>query len=100
TIARRGRGRWAAAWGSPRRPRRADRCVTTRPHPCIIGGLHREGLPRMVSGNGRRAEAWTWDEALCGLVPPLIFPLMLVRRHADLLPRCRRMPNPPALPTR
>jgi len=41
----------------------------------------------MVSGNGRRAEAWTWDEALCGLVPPLIFPLMLVRRHADLLTR-------------
>ena len=60
----------------------------------------------MASGNGRRAEAWTWDEALCGVVPPLISPLnssgqadaaamaalvshvsMLVRRHADLLTR-------------
>jgi len=68
----------------------------------------------MASGNGRRAEAWTWDEALCGVVPPLISPLnssgqadahamaalvshvladgrarlsMRVRRHADLLTR-------------
>lgn len=29
----------------------------------------------MASGNGRRADAWTWDEALCGVVPPLISPL-------------------------
>ena len=29
----------------------------------------------MASGNGRGADAWTWDEALCGVVPPLIFPL-------------------------
>ena len=68
----------------------------------------------MVSGNGRRAEAWTWDEAPCGVVPPLISQLissgqadahamaavvshvlaggrarlsMRVRRHADLLAR-------------
>src|SRR5262245_17469527 len=29
----------------------------------------------MASRNGRRAEAWTWDEALRGVVPPLISPL-------------------------
>jgi hypothetical protein len=29
----------------------------------------------MASGNGRRADAWTWDEALCGVVPRLISPL-------------------------
>ena len=29
----------------------------------------------MVSGNGRRADVWTWDEALRGVVPPLISPL-------------------------
>ena len=27
----------------------------------------------MGSGNGRTA--WSWDEALCGVVPPLISPL-------------------------
>ena len=29
----------------------------------------------MASGNGRRADVWTWDEALRGVVPPLISPL-------------------------
>ena len=29
----------------------------------------------MASGNGRMSAAWAWDEALCGVVPPLISPL-------------------------
>ncbi len=29
----------------------------------------------MASGNGRKSAGWAWDEALCGVVPPLISPL-------------------------
>jgi hypothetical protein len=29
----------------------------------------------MASGNGRMSAAWAWNEALCGVVPPLISPL-------------------------
>ena len=29
----------------------------------------------MASGNGRMSATWAWDEALCGVVPPLISPL-------------------------
>ena len=29
----------------------------------------------MASGNGRMLAAWAWNEALCGVVPPLISPL-------------------------
>jgi dihydrodipicolinate synthase/N-acetylneuraminate lyase len=30
----------------------------------------------MASGNGRKPVGWAWDEALCGVVPPLISPLI------------------------
>ena len=40
----------------------------------------------MASGNGRRADVWTWDEALRGVVPPLISPLNS-SGNADLLIR-------------
>jgi len=29
----------------------------------------------MASGNGSTSAVWAWDEALCGVVPPLISPL-------------------------
>ena len=53
----------------------------------------------MVSGNGRMSAAWAWDEALCGVVPPLMSPLnatgelnfarvaAIVRRHAAVIAR-------------
>jgi len=30
----------------------------------------------MASGNGCKPVGWAWDEALCGVVPPLISPLI------------------------
>ena len=29
----------------------------------------------MASGNGSTPAGWAWDEALCGVVPPIISPL-------------------------
>ncbi len=49
----------------------------------------------MASGNGSTSAAWAWDEALCGVVPPLISPLnargarvaAIVRRHVAAFAR-------------